>query len=208
MSVSSSQANIIDELFVRTADENYIAARWCAINHLHTDFAWLAVHALEKYLKAVLRYQGKQAKKQSHDIRRLYRSVKSLAIKHLPKVLSKPPDLIIGHWFECTPENFIEHLYQNGNPANRYLIYCHDIRTEDLHMLDTMVFAIRRLVCTLDEPVLSAGVMPTSSPIPTRREMLLRQPHYSPRHFMPVLFGIVVWTGLYLRDSRVRSMLL
>ena len=24
----------------------------------------------------------------------------------------------------------------------------------------------------------------------------------------PILFGIVVWTGLYLRDARVRSMLL
>ncbi|HEY4051129.1 MAG TPA: HEPN domain-containing protein [Acidobacteriaceae bacterium] len=116
MSVSSSQANIIDELFVRTADENYITARWCAIHRLHTDFAWLAVHALEKYLKAVLLYNGKQAKKHGHDIEKLYQSVKSLTVKHLPKILSKPPDLVIGHWFERTPENFIEHLYRTAMP--------------------------------------------------------------------------------------------
>ncbi len=54
MSVSASKNNLVHELFVRTADENYIAARWCAINRLNTDFLWLAVHALEKYLKAVL----------------------------------------------------------------------------------------------------------------------------------------------------------
>jgi hypothetical protein len=186
MSVTSSQANIIDELFVRTADENYITARWCAFNRLHTDFAWLAVHALEKYLKAVLLYNGKQAKKQGHDILKLYQSVKSLAVKHLPKTLSKPPDLVIGHRFERTPENFIEHLYQNGNAANRYLIYGHDTRTEDLHMLDTMVFAIRRLICTLDEPVLRTRVESASSPIPTQREILLRQSEYCPRQFMPL----------------------
>jgi hypothetical protein len=62
MCVSSSQASIISELFVRRADENYITARWCAMNQLHTDFAWLAVHAMEKYLKAVLLYKRKAGK--------------------------------------------------------------------------------------------------------------------------------------------------
>jgi hypothetical protein len=30
--------NVVDELFTRTADENYITARWCAMNGLQTDF--------------------------------------------------------------------------------------------------------------------------------------------------------------------------
>ncbi|WP_024342605.1 hypothetical protein [Bradyrhizobium japonicum] len=54
MSVEASKNNLARELFVRTADENYVTARWCANNRLNTDFLWLAVHALEKYLKAVL----------------------------------------------------------------------------------------------------------------------------------------------------------
>jgi HEPN domain-containing protein len=58
MSVEASKNNLASELFVRTADENYITARWCANNQLNTDFLWLAVHALEKYLKAVLLVNG------------------------------------------------------------------------------------------------------------------------------------------------------
>jgi hypothetical protein len=63
VSISASKNNLVHELFVRTADENYIAARWCAINRLNTDFLWLAVHALEKYLKAALLVNG-HAKRQ------------------------------------------------------------------------------------------------------------------------------------------------
>jgi HEPN domain-containing protein len=187
MSITSSQANIIDELFVRTADENYIAARWCAINRLNTDFAWLAVHALEKYLKAVLLYNGKPAKMQGHKIVELYEEVKLLAAPLLPTNLTKPPSLVIGHWFERTPEHFLEHLYTNGNADNRYLIFGHDTRTEDLHMLDFMVFAIRRLICTLEDPIrLHMGGMPSKSAVPTNYEVLLQQPEYRPSHFMPL----------------------
>ena len=48
MSLTASKNSLIGELFVRTADENYITARWCGTNRLNTDFLWLAVHALEK----------------------------------------------------------------------------------------------------------------------------------------------------------------
>lgn len=187
MSITSSQASITDELFVRTADENYIAARWCAINRLNTDFAWLAVHALEKYLKAVLLYNGKPAKTQGHKIVELYEEVKLLAAPLLPTILAKPPSLVIGHWFERTPEHFLAHLYTNGNPDNRYLIFGYDTRTEDLHMLDSMVFAIRRLICTLEDPLrLHRGGMPSLSAVPTNYEVLLQQPEYRPAHYMPL----------------------
>lgn len=78
MSIAASKHNIVLELFARTADENYITARWCAINQLNTDFLWLSVHALEKYLKAVLLLNGGSSRRSasdqktySHDIVRL-----------------------------------------------------------------------------------------------------------------------------------------
>jgi hypothetical protein len=107
-----------------------------------------------------------------------------IAGKHLPKKLVKPPKLTIGHWFERTPEDFLKHLYLNGNADNRYLIYGHDTRTEDLHMLDTLVFTVRRLICTLDDPLLKPGAMQPRSSIPTNRDVLLRQPDYCPQQFM------------------------
>ncbi len=63
--------SIINELFIATADDNYVLARSCFHQHLNVDFFWLAVHALEKYLKAVLLLNGKTAKSYGHDIVKL-----------------------------------------------------------------------------------------------------------------------------------------
>ena len=49
----AAKHSIIKELFIATADDNYINARWCFHENLNVDFFWLAVHCLEKYLKAV-----------------------------------------------------------------------------------------------------------------------------------------------------------
>jgi len=40
------RSTVIYDLFVQTADENYITARWCVVNRLNTDFFWLAVNDL------------------------------------------------------------------------------------------------------------------------------------------------------------------
>ena len=40
---------------------------------------WLAVHSVEKYLKAVLLMNGKRAKKYRHNITKLYAAVTPLA---------------------------------------------------------------------------------------------------------------------------------
>ena len=56
------QGLIVRELFIDTADDNYIAARKCFIEGLNVDWFWLAVHALEKYMKAALLLNGLSAK--------------------------------------------------------------------------------------------------------------------------------------------------
>lgn len=104
MSLSASKNNLVHELFVRTADENYITARWCAINRLNTDFLWLAVHALEKYLKSVLLVNDCSSKDYSHDIARLYAAVKGIAGPLLPDRLTQPANLDILFWFERSGE--------------------------------------------------------------------------------------------------------
>jgi len=191
VSVAASKHNLVLEIFVRTADENYITARWCAINQLNTDFLWLSVHALEKYLKAVLLLNGSSSRRSasdqrvySHDIVRLYTDVKTLAGELLPDNLAKPTDLDIHHWSDRTPEQFMKHLLRNGNADNRYLIYGYVIRSQDLHMLDAMVFAIRRLICSLDERWLTSRE--PDAPMFTNRELLVRQPEYYGRLFMPL----------------------
>lgn len=184
MSITASKTNLVHELFVRTADENYITARWCAINRLNTDFLWLAVHALEKYLKAVLLVNGRSSRKYSHDIVRLYVDVEALAGRLLPENLTRPTNLDTPHWFDRTPGQFMEHLLRNGKADNRYLIYGYVTRSQDLHMLDSIVFAVRRLICPLDERVFPHR--DPDAPTFTHRELLTRQPKYYSRMFMPL----------------------
>lgn len=175
--------DIIRELFVRTADENYISARWCAANAMHVDFAWQSTHALEKYMKAALLMNGKSTKNGGHDICGLYENLKKFASNLLPKVLTKPRNLNLVYWQEQSPENFLKYLYDNGNHHNRYLIYGYSVDFQDVHMVDQMVFAVRRLICPFDKPF--AGDYP-QLPKMTYREALAKSARFAPKMNMPL----------------------
>jgi hypothetical protein len=176
MSLRALKSSIVQDIFVRTADENYITARWCSANGLHTDFLWLALHATEKYLKAVMLMNGRSAKRFGHDIESLYAKLKELAGTLLPDRLPKPDELGISVWFDRTADEFIAHLMKFGNADNRYLIYGYNTLSQDLHMLDQLVWAVRRLVVPLDEPI--GPDWPDGKRLPTYKEILTSQPDF------------------------------
>jgi hypothetical protein len=131
----AEKSSIVKELFISTADDNYALARWCFHNNLSVDFFWLAVHCLEKYLKAVLLLNGKSSKRYSHRIVSLYADVKNLVPELLPENLAKPPDMPSVYWREETTVDFIERLYRDGNAYNRYLLFGYVRSPEDLFKL-------------------------------------------------------------------------
>ena len=176
---------IVRELYVHTADENYIVARWATANQLHVDFFWLAVHALEKYMKAVLLMNGRHAKSQHHNIVGLLKEIEGFAGELLPIKLEKPAELKIVYWIDLAPVQFVEHLYKNGNADNRYLIFGYVTHPQDVHMLDALVFSLRRLVCELDATIATIGSTPGRT-LPTYRAILKSQPDYSAKLFLPV----------------------
>lgn len=176
MRLRALKSAIIQDIFVRTADENYITARWCSANTLYTDFLWLALHATENYLKAALLMNGKSVKKFSDDIDNLYGETKKLAGALLPDRLPRPDRLDISFWIDRTTNDFIVHLMKFGNADNRYLIYGYNTLSQDLHMLDQLVWAIRRLIIPLDERV--GPDWPDGGQLPTYREILTKQPDF------------------------------
>ena len=109
------KSQIVRDLFVRTADENYIAARWCFLNGLDQDFLWLALHATEKYYKACLAVNGFNTKKYSHSLTALHESVKQFAPTLLPNELQKPSKLIGSQWRETSIIQYLNHLETYGN---------------------------------------------------------------------------------------------
>ena len=148
--IHAEQGRIVRELFVNTADDNYITARWCFAEGLNVDYFWLAVHTLEKYMKAALLLNGRSSRSFGHDIVALYEDVKLLASDLLPNNLGRPDGLETDHWRDETPEAFSNRLYRNGNADNRYQIFGFVRHREDLFKLDLMVFALRRLCVPLD----------------------------------------------------------
>lgn len=104
------QVRIVQEFFVNTADDNYLTARWCFVEGLHIDFFWLAVHAVEKYMKAALLLNGETSKGYGHDIVKLYTRVKCFASDILPRNLRKPVDLDTCDWQDETPESFVQRM--------------------------------------------------------------------------------------------------
>ena len=170
------RAAIARELFVDTADDSYIAARWCFTEGLNVDWFWLAVHTLEKYMKAALLLNGHSAKGYGHDIEALYAQVRSFASDLLPDTLTRPDNLDIAYWRDETSDLFIRRFLDNGNADNRYQIYGFVQRSEDLFKLDSMVFALRRLCVPLDAYYLGRHRPGLSNW--THRDILTNQPEH------------------------------
>ena len=180
--IDAYKREIVRELFINTADDNYITARWCFIEGLNVDYYWLAVHALEKYMKAALlmnRSSGKSYRDDAgkchsfkHDIVILYEHVKSLTADLLPDSLKQPDALGSDHqWLDELPEKFLQRLYNKGNPDNRYQIFGFLQYYDDLFKLYLMIFALRRLCVPLDGYYLRSDGRNL-----TYRDMLMNQP--------------------------------
>lgn len=155
--LNACKNKIIKELYVSTADDNYIAARWCQDRDLTVDFYWLVVHALEKYLKASLLSNGRSAikkhgekKEYSHDVTKLYDAVAEYASPLLPEYIECSDrigeDSVFGK--EKTVD-FIARIYKWGNADNRYNIYGYSQHPGDTYKVDELMFAVRRLCIDL-----------------------------------------------------------
>jgi hypothetical protein len=96
--------DIIKELFLKTADQTYVVARWCVLNRLYLDFYWNAALGLERLVKAVLLMNGQSSKAggdgkpYSHDIVKLYEAVRLIGPTLLPVMLTQPTGLHITRY--------------------------------------------------------------------------------------------------------------
>jgi hypothetical protein len=142
--------SIVKELFISTADDNYMLARWCFQQRLNVDYFWLAVHCLEKYFKAVLLLNERSSLDFGHEIEKLYEAVYPIAPELMPVQLVRPMNMPASMWREEAVVDFIRRLYQDGQAHNRYLLFGYGRSAEDLFKLDQVVFGIRRLAQPLE----------------------------------------------------------
>lgn len=197
--LDAAKRRVVHRVFIDTADDNYIAARWCYFHEVRIDFHWLAVHALEKYLKAMLLLNDEAAKEHGHDIVKLYAKATSIAADLLPDKLEQPKLLDSEDWRDEETELFLKRLYDNGEANNRYDLYGFLQLRHDLFKLDHVVFAVRRLCCRLGEPSWPGG--PETG---TNREALTAQSE----SWILDMTGNMEQTFLGKRGSELRKALL
>lgn len=201
--------NIVTTMFVDTADQNYLIARWAYHRGMFGDFFWNAAHCLEKYLKAALILNGHSAtssitgRKYDHDLLELFKDVGDFAGDLLPKTLKKPSELKKYRWDEESLVNFLTRFNQFGDANNRYNMYGYVQRLEDLHHFDQAAFAFRRIAFRLDAcPFIGPEPAGVST---TVRDFLASDPRYTPRGPASRLDKLLTTTGNdELRDAGLK----
>jgi len=126
------------DVFRKQADCDYISARANYRMRLRQQFLWSAQQAIEKYLKAILLFNGKSAryypsgtkqKEFKHNLEALYGEVEKIPL--------------LGFALEPEEQEFLAYLSAQGG-ANRYLSTSAYNSGEVIHRLDRLVWSIRR----------------------------------------------------------------
>jgi len=174
--------SIVNDLFISTADRNYVVARWCFFQGVYRDFYWNSLHACEKYLKASLLLNGRSAVENQdgnfqHDIERLFTEVLEFSDDLFPHTLICPSKLNRRPWRNELLKDFVSRLNRQGDPNNRYAYFSIHQRKDDLFKLDGLVFLLRRLTLNLEGVYFDRS----GNNDVTNRMMLANNPLYMPR---------------------------
>lgn len=159
--LEKEKGRLVKEIFIDTADEDYITARWLFLSNLHRQFFWGAAQSLEKYLKAALLLNGYSAKqdgsnnKYRHNLAALFDAVNRFAGNLIPSQLEAPVQVALFSqnkklWGDPTTKNFISRINEHGDPSNRYDYFGFELEAADLYKFDQVVFALRNIAVKLD----------------------------------------------------------
>lgn len=133
---------LVERMFVSTADKNYMLARVAFQANAGHDFYWLSLHALEKYFKAIRLLNG-MSRNDSHDIATLHAEHE----KRFPGLIIKKFDFSKAEkkfWRVESVRQFVVRLNSAGSASNRYGTYGYSLFPDDLAKVDSMVWSVRR----------------------------------------------------------------
>ncbi len=127
------------DVFRKQADYDYVSARMNYRMQLRQQFLWSGQQAIEKYLKAILLFNGKSGryylkpdsekqKQFNHDLEKLSCEVEK--ITHLNYALSEEDRRFL--------------VYLNAQGVNRYLTMSSNNLPEAIHDLDRLVWNVRK----------------------------------------------------------------
>jgi hypothetical protein len=146
--IEEKKRAIVYEVFVDTADSDYIVARWLYLNGMHRHFFWSACQAIEKYIKAILVINNLSVLKLKHNINKSFTELTkthkiqdSFIVPAEVELFNTNPEL----WGSNSIKDFVSHINKNGNAANRYDTFSIISNFSDLYKLDQIVSILRNI---------------------------------------------------------------
>ena len=140
---------IIVDVFVTPADNDYVAARFMALTGQYRAFFWPALQAIEKYLKANFLIEGKSVKGSDfgHKIVEMAKRFDSqysifADVQFAPAgehVDLEKNDL----WGSQEPFDFIRSVEKFGTASNRYNFFGADFEASYQPKLDQLIYILR-----------------------------------------------------------------
>ncbi len=117
------RAEIIVRMFLNTADENYLTARWAIINRRSLSFLWNAHQALEKALKALLLFNNISTKNFNHNLCAMIDKFEEFVpFESLDRKIPSPNANVYNrNFFEgLTYREFIKFVNIHAKTSNKY----------------------------------------------------------------------------------------
>lgn len=136
MDFNNRRNQLIREMFVRTADQNYFVARICYHLNMPIDFWWMAAQAIEKLLKAIALTNGDKVNDISHNAT-WERACRRSTLDDFD--LQEP--LINGK--KRTAKEYVLITEDRGSANARYNDRGYDLQQADLQHLDECVHRLR-----------------------------------------------------------------
>lgn len=148
--ITSNIKSIIYDIFLYTADEDYLQARFLALHGQQRLFYWSACQCIEKYLKAILLLSGESVKDSSHDICNLFQKAIGVDESLRNRSLNPPIELkeLELDWGSQKIGALISLINTHGDADNRYDYIGIDCEPSVLIKLDQVVKLLRaKITC-------------------------------------------------------------
>ncbi len=142
--VDARKITLVREMFLNTADMNYVGARAAFFERRDHDFWWLTLHAVEKYLKAALLINGGTANQPNHNLETLLGRLQAIDSRLVPPPFTPPSLARQRGWFDHVNDSFLTSLNIYGSATNRYGAYSYVISDLDIFRADHLVYWARR----------------------------------------------------------------
>ncbi len=153
MSLQERQSDLIQKLFIDSADNDYLTARWAFQNALPQQALWSTAQAFEKYFKSILLYNGLPVRKPSikdgHNLDELFQKVIEIDSSSIIPTEIQAPHGVNEYsqlWDGASMLEFVTFFNVLGAPEGRYGIRNKHISGGMIYAVDTICMSLRKLV--------------------------------------------------------------